>query len=81
MKKANFSVSLTKSSPVPSVLATLFGTVTNWQLGVSSRSVWNKSFVTPTSTLYASPANSRSDLFWAFHPNRAIVPSFPLWLI
>src|SRR6266498_1758803 len=37
----------------------------------------------PISTLYASPANSRRDLFWAFQPNRATVPSLPLlfaWL-
>src|SRR6267154_6284253 len=32
----------------------------------------------PISTLYASPENRSSDLFWAFHPNRATVPSLPL---
>src|SRR6516225_4028128 len=46
--------------------------------GVSSRS-WGKSWlVIPISTLYASPANMRSDLFCAFHPKRVIVPSFAL---
>src|SRR5207244_2117904 len=30
---------------------------------------------------YASPENNSSDLFWAFHPNRAIVPSLPLLLV
>src|SRR3977135_4481885 len=32
----------------------------------------------PISTLYASPENSSSDLFWAFQPKRATVPSLPL---
>ena len=32
----------------------------------------------PISTLYASPEKSSSDLFCAFHPNRATVPSLPL---
>src|SRR5262245_35674041 len=32
----------------------------------------------PISTLYASPANTSSDLFWAFQPKRATVPSLPL---
>ena len=31
----------------------------------------------PISTLYASPEKIWSDLFWAFQPNRVIVPSFP----
>jgi len=35
----------------------------------------------PISTLYASPENSRSDLFCAFHPKRATVPSLPLWFV
>src|SRR6266700_3852829 len=35
----------------------------------------------PCSTLYASPENKSSDLFCAFHPNRAIVPSLPLLLV
>ena len=48
------------------------------QPGVSSRS-WGKSwFVTPISTLYASPAKMIRDLFCAFHPKRVIVPSFAL---
>src|SRR6516225_12171394 len=48
------------------------------QPGVSSRS-WGKSwFVTPISTLYASAANLRRDLFCAFQPKRVIVPSFAL---
>jgi hypothetical protein len=37
--------------------------------------------VIPISTLYASPANSSSDLFCAFQPNRAMVPSLPLLLV
>src|SRR5437899_5582140 len=78
-KKANFSIALIPST---SVLATLLvvslGASENWQLGVSSRSVWNSSLVIPISTLYASPEKSSSDLFWAFRPNRATVPSLPL---
>src|SRR5215469_1304432 len=47
---------------------------------VSSRS-WEKSwFVTPISTLYASPANISSDLFCAFQPKRVMVPSLALRL-
>src|SRR2546427_9946239 len=39
-KKANFSIALTASTGVlPSVLVTVLGTVANWQVGVSSRSV------------------------------------------
>src|SRR5712664_1959511 len=34
--------------------------------------------VTPISTLYASLANRRRDLFCAFHPKRVMVPSFAL---
>src|SRR5437867_10775434 len=78
-KKANFSIALIPSTSVlASVLVTSLGTSENWQLGVSSRSVWNSSLVIPISTLYASPEKSSSDLFWAFHPNRATVPSLPL---
>src|SRR5438034_7916951 len=78
-KKANFSIALIPSTSVlASVWVTSLGTSENWQLGVSSRSVWNSSLVIPISTLYASPENNRSDLFWAFHPNRATVPSLPL---
>jgi len=32
----------------------------------------------PISMLYASPENNSRVWFWAFHPNRAIVPSLPL---
>src|SRR5262245_22781593 len=46
-------------------------------VGVSSRSCGNKSFETPCSTLYASPAKIISDLFCAFHPKRVTVPAFP----
>src|SRR5437870_12824124 len=35
----------------------------------------------PISTLYASPENSSSVWFCAFHPNLAIVPSLPLLFI
>src|ERR1700676_1728310 len=48
------------------------------QSGVSSRSCGKSWFVTPISTLYASLANRRSDLFCAFHPKRVMVPSFAL---
>ena len=48
------------------------------QPGVSSRSCGNSWFVTPISTLYASLANMRRDLFCAFHPKRVMVPSFAL---
>src|SRR5712664_1479193 len=79
MKNENFSMSLNALiGAVAVVSVTLFGTVANWHVEVSSRSVWNSSLVMPCSTLYASPENKRSDLFCAFHPNRAIVPSLPL---
>src|SRR6266852_2267282 len=79
MKNANLSMALiTSVAVVASVLVTLFGTVANWQFAFSSRSVWNSSFVMPISTLYASPEKSSRDLFCAFQPNRAIVPSLPL---
>ena len=52
MKKLNFSRALSVSAPAPPFPAvTLLGTVANWQLGVSSRSVWKSSFVIPISTL------------------------------
>src|SRR5882672_2711831 len=57
------------------------GVVANWQFPVSSRSVWKISLVIPISTLYASAENSSSDLFCAFQPNRAMVPSLPLLLV
>src|SRR3954453_5538423 len=44
------------------------------------RSCGKISLLMPISTLYASPANSSSDLFWAFQPKRAMVPSLPLRL-
>src|SRR5947208_13922987 len=48
MKKANFSMPLMVSTPVGALVAvTSFGTVVNWQLAVSSRSVWNSSLVIP----------------------------------
>ncbi len=52
----------------------------NTQPVTALRSFGNTSFDTPCSTLYASPTNISSDLFWAFHPNRVIVPSLPLVL-
>src|SRR5215471_11356333 len=55
-----------------------FGVVAPWQAGSSLRSVGKMSLLIPISTLYASAANSSADLFCAFHPNRAIVPSLPL---
>src|SRR6266702_2188722 len=82
MKNANFSISLIASRGFKaSVWVKSLGVVANWQVGVSSRSVWNSSLVMPCSTLYASPENKSSDLFCAFHPNRAIVPSLPLLLL
>src|SRR5216684_7122443 len=78
-KKANFSIALSAcSGVVASTLVRLLGPRVNWHDAVSLRSVWNSSLVIPISTLYASPENSSSDLFWAFHPNRATVPSLPL---
>ena len=77
MKKANFSTSLIASAPVAAFTSVVsLGTVLNWQ--ASSRSCGNISLLMPCSTLYASPAKISSDLFWAFHPKRAIVPSLPL---
>src|SRR6266852_4127912 len=82
MKIENCSMSLsTWNGVVASMLVTLFGTVANWQLRVSSRSVWKISLVIPCSTLYASPANKSSDLFCAFQPKRAMVPSLPFLLV
>src|SRR5262249_38600413 len=82
MKNENLSIALTPSGTVAaSVLVTSFGIVANWQAGFSSRSVWNSSLVMPISTLYASPENRIIDLFWAFHPNLAMVPSLPLLLV
>src|SRR5437879_8481225 len=45
--------------------------------GSSLLSFGKNSLVTPISTLYASPENSSSDLFCAFHPKRVTVPSLP----
>src|SRR5262249_13091560 len=50
------------------------------QPGTAERSLGKTSFETPCSTLYASPANINSDLFWAFQPNRVTVPSLPMVL-
>jgi hypothetical protein len=69
------------SGVVASMFWVSFGTVANWHAGFSSRSVWKMSFVMPISTLYASPENSSPDLFWAFQPNLAMVPSLPLLLV
>ncbi len=82
MKIANFSTSLSASIGVAALMfVTSFGTGANWQLPVSSRSFWNSSFEMPISTLYASPENISSDLFCAFQPNRATVPSLPLLFV
>src|SRR5690349_7661063 len=64
-----------------SVLNESFGTVADWQLASSLRSVGKSSLDTPISTLYASPEKSSSDLFCAFQPKRATVPSLPLLLV
>jgi len=79
MKKANFWMPLsTSGAPAPSRFVTSFGIVTSGQDAASSRSVWKSSLVMPCSTLYASPAKRSSDLFCAFQPKRAMVPSLPL---
>src|SRR5437879_8137822 len=81
MKKANFSIPFNPPGvAVASVLVTSFGMVANWHAGFSSRSVGNISLLIPISTAYARPALSNRDLFWAFQPNREIVPSTLLWL-
>src|SRR6266404_1193084 len=81
-KKANLSIALIASSGcAASTVVTLLGTCVNWHDAVSLRSVWNSSLVIPISTLYASPENNSSDLFCAFHPKRAMVPSLPLWFV
>src|ERR1700722_11325881 len=46
------------------------GVALKTQPGTAERSFGNISFETPCSTLYASPANTSSDLFCAFQPNR-----------
>src|ERR1700758_538393 len=56
-----------------------FGLAVKRQAGLSSLSCGNSSFEIPISTLYASLANKSRDLFCAFHPKRAMVPSFALW--
>ena len=79
IKTANNSTSGRKASGVvASKLVRSSGSGLKTHPCVSSRSWGNSSFVTPCSTLYASPENIMRDLFWAFHPNRVIVPSFPL---
>src|SRR5262245_59708390 len=81
MKNANLVGPLMASAgSVASVSVVSFGTVANWQVGSSSRSWMKSSLEIPCSTLYASPAKMRSDLFCAFQPNRVIVPSLPEWL-
>src|SRR5580765_2893281 len=79
MKLANFSGPPSPSAKVAAVgFVTSLGTVANWQLGVSSRSCGKSSLLMPCSTLYASPAKMRRDLFCAFQPNLVMVPSLPL---
>src|SRR5882672_2362560 len=52
MKFANRSMAPSTSiGVVASKLVTSLGTVANWQLAVSSRSVWNSSLLMPISTL------------------------------
>src|SRR2546422_1453764 len=81
IKKANFSIAFNPAGvPVASVLVTSFGVVANWHAGFSSRSVGNISLLIPISVAYARAALSNRDLFWAFQPNREIVPSTLLWL-
>src|SRR5579862_9559540 len=56
------------------------GELLNTQPATALRSLGNSSFETPCSTLYASPTNMSTDLFWAFQPKRVMVPSLPLVL-
>src|SRR5262252_1548097 len=58
-----------------------FGTVVPWHAGSSLRSVGKMSLLIPISTLYASAEKSSSDLFCAFQPKRAIVPSLPFLFV
>src|SRR5215471_17184618 len=81
MKAANFSGPPMASAGVAaSGFVMSLGTVANWQLDVSPRSWEKSSLEMPCSTLYASPAKIRSDLFCAFQPKRVTVPSLPLVL-
>src|SRR5271165_7517269 len=85
MKLANASMSeMTAVFELPVVagvgvkLSVSSGVGLKRQPGVSSRSCGKSWFVIPISTLYASLANIRRDLFCAFHPKRVMVPSFAL---
>src|SRR5271163_2005410 len=85
MKSANASMSertagfeLPVDGEVVVKLSVSSGVALKRQPGVSSRSCGKSWFEIPISTLYASPANMRRDLFWAFHPKRVMVPSFAL---
>src|SRR5262245_42092843 len=81
-KKANFSIAFRPAGVVvTSVSWASLGTATYWHFEYCSRSCWNNSFVIPISTLYASPENSSSVWFCAFHPNLDIVPSLPLLFV
>ena len=68
----------TAASVSPPMWKVSLGGADGEQLGVSSRSVGNRKFVMPISTLYASPAKISSDLFCAFQPKRLTVPSLAL---
>src|SRR4029079_19522537 len=77
MNAANIVVS---AAPPVVVSVASSGFELNTQPETAERSLLNSSFDTPCSTLYASPANTSSDLFCAFQPNRVTVPSLPLRL-
>ncbi len=81
MKSENFSIALVASTGSgASRSATSLATGAAWHAASSSRSDWKSSLEMPISTLYASPEKISSDLFCAFQPKRAIVPSLPLRL-
>src|SRR5450755_2495178 len=72
----------TSDGPMPAALKakSLSGVGFFAQFESSSRSFGKTSFVTPISTLYASPAKTVSDLFCAFQPKRVTPPSLGLVL-
>src|SRR2546429_7246555 len=79
MNSVNRSVSLAVPVGETAVISDVFsGRGLKRHPGVSDRSWGKSSFVTPISTLYASPEKTRRDLFCAFQPKRVMVPSLPL---
>src|SRR3954447_26685634 len=78
MKFANATASDVTSPGGPDVkLVWSSGVALNIQPAVSPRFCGKASFVTPCSTLYASPEKISRDLFCAFQPKRVMVPALP----